>query len=394
MNTIATYYAQPYLKSLEAKVLAITEEGVVLDRTICYPEGGGQSGDRGSIGGCPLLDTIKDEQKHIFHKVQEPTFSVGDTVSIDLDWEHRYHYMQMHTAQHIASGILFSRFGIGTVSVHQGEKALTIETDTANIDETLCYQLEDAVNKAVVEAHPVSYEVHTQKEAEALPLRRTIKVKGDGIRLVVIEGIDTIACGGLHTENTREVGLFQYTAQEKIRGHVRLVFSVGQKALEDIRENRSVVMKLSALFSAPKENLAAVAEVALRQAVLDKSLLQRKGQRLAEVMLEALVTKAEKIEGIPVVLWKVIDDLDFKQIAQVFALYPDLALCAAKEEEGRLLWLVGLSGKASSLFDFPKERAALLTSFQGKGGGRPPLWQGMGMGEAADFLDSFRRLLE
>jgi alanyl-tRNA synthetase len=95
-----------------------------------------------------------------------------------------------------------------------------------------------------------------------------------------------------------------------------------------------------------------------------------------------------------VVLWNVTDDLDFKQIAQAFAFYPDLALCAAKEEEGRLLWLVGLSGKASVLFDFPKERASLLASFQGKGGGRPPLWQGMATGSATDFLESFRRLLE
>ena len=394
MNTSAIYYEQPYLKTLKAKVLAITEEGVVLDRTICYPEGGGQSGDRGSIGGCPLIDTVKDEQKHIFHKVQEPIFSVGDTVSIDLDWEHRYHYMQMHTAQHIASGILFSRFGIGTVSVHQGEKALTIETDKPTIDEALCYQLEDAVNTAVAEAHPVSYEVHTQKEAEALPLRRTIKVKGDGIRLVVVEGIDTIACGGLHVENTREVGLFQYTAQEKIRGHVRLVFFVGKEALADIRENRCTLAKLSALFSAPKENLAEVAEAALRQASLDKSLAQRKGQRLAEVLLASMVDKAGQREGVPVVLWNVIDDLDFKQIAQVFALYPDLALCAAKEEDGKLFWLIGLNGKAASFLDFPKERATLLPSFQGKGGGRPPLWQGVGVGKATAFLDSFRRLLE
>jgi alanyl-tRNA synthetase len=394
MTTIATYYEQPYLKTLEAKVLAISEKGVVLDRTICYPEGGGQSGDIGSIGGCPLLDTVKDEQKHIFHKVQEPTFSVGDTVSIDLDWEHRYHYMQMHTAQHIASGILFSRFGIGTVSVHQGEKILTIETDASTIDETSCYQIEDAVNTAVAEAHPVSYEVHTQKEAENLPLRRTIKVKGDGIRLVVIEGIDTIACGGLHTSNTSEVGLFQYTGQEKIRNHVRLVFSVGQEALSDIRSNRATLAKLSTLFSAPKELLVEVAEAAIHQAVLDKSLLQKKGQRLAEVMLETLVSKAEEREGVAVVLWNVTDDLDFKQIAQAFAFYPDLALCAAKEEEGRLLWLVGLSGKASVLFDFPKERASLLASFQGKGGGRPPLWQGMATGSATDFLESFRRLLE
>jgi alanyl-tRNA synthetase len=394
MNTLAIYYEQPYLKTLEAKVLSLTDKGVVLDRTICYPEGGGQSGDTGTIGGCPLLDTVKDEQKNIFHKVQEPSFAVGDTVSIDLDWNHRYHYMQMHTAQHIASGILFSRFSISTVSVHQGEKFLTIETNASNIDEETCYQVEDAVNKAVSEAHGVVYEVHTQAEAEALDLRRSIKVKGDGIRLVVIEGIDTIACGGLHTANTSEVGLFQYLTQEKIRGHVRLVFAVGIEALCEIRENRATLTKLSALFSSPRDQLVSVAEAAMRQSVQDKSLLQRKSQQLSNLLLDSLVREAEKIEGVPVVLYHVTEDLDFKQIAQSFALYPDLALCAAKEDEGRLLFLVGLSGKASSFFDFPKDRSQLLTPFQGKGGGKPPLWQGMATGHPSDFLALFRRLLQ
>jgi alanyl-tRNA synthetase len=66
-------------------------------------------------------------------------------------------------------------------------------------------------------------------------MRRSIKVEGDGVRLVVVDDVDTVACGGLHVANTAEIELLHYYGQEKIRGHIRLIFTVGQVAREEIR---------------------------------------------------------------------------------------------------------------------------------------------------------------
>lgn len=117
MKTEQVYYGQPYLQEIEAKVLAIDGLEVVLDRTICYPEGGGQPGDRGTMGESRILDTHKGGEGMILHKVDHVTFQVGDTVRVKLDWNHRHFYMQAHTAQHMISGILFSKHQIGTVAI-------------------------------------------------------------------------------------------------------------------------------------------------------------------------------------------------------------------------------------------------------------------------------------
>ncbi len=388
MNSRPVYYEEPLLKTLEATVVAITDGGVILDQTICYPEGGGQSGDRGTVGGCPLLDTVKDKEV-ILHKVERPTFAVGDTVLIELDWDHRYHYMQMHTAQHVASGILYSHFSIGTVSVHLGENILTIETDQDEISELDCYTLEDLVNQSIREAHPLHYREEVREDVEKLSLRRSVKVANSTVRLVVVDGVDVAACGGLHLANTRDVLLFQYEGQEKLRNHVRLIFSVGEKALSSIRENRRLVNQLCTLHSAQKENLLEVEKQLLTQVAQDRYLLQKKAERVAALTLASLIAKADRINTIPLVLWEVEEDIDLKQVASAFAQVEDVALCAAKVEKGKLLWLVGLGGKASTLLDFNASRKRLLAPIEGKGGGRDTLFQGVGSGEPKTLFSTF-----
>ena len=393
MNSRPVFYENPYLKSLEATVVAISEDGILLDKTICYPEGGGQSGDRGRVGGCTLLDTIKGTEGNILHKVENPTFSVGDTVLIELDWDHRYHYMQMHTAQHVASGIMHSQFSIGTVSVHQGEKILTIETDQDEISSLTCYALEEKVNRSVREGHPLRYEVESHQDALKLPLRRSIKVESEEIRLVIIEDVDVAACGGLHLANTSEVVLFQYEGQEKLRGHVRLIFSVGEEALKRIRENRTLVDNLCTLHSAQRDTLLEVETKFMDQVARDRYLLGKKSERVASLMLASLVVQADLLKNTPIVLWDVEEDIDMKQVASAFSQMEDLALCAAKRENGKLLWLVGLAGKASALMDFNASRKRLLDPISGKGGGKGSLFQGVGTGDPKTFFSTFAKVL-
>lgn len=393
MHSYPVYYEQPYLTSLEATVVSITDKGVILDRTICYPEGGGQSGDRGEIGGCALLDTTKDDEHTIYHHVENPTFQEGETVSIALDWKYRYRFMQMHTAQHMASGLLFSHFGIQTVSVHQGQSILTIETDALQIPLETCHLLEDLVNEQILASHAVHYEVHTQASAQELGLRRSIKVEGDGVRLVVVEDVDTIACGGLHVANTREIGLFHYAGQEKIRSHIRLIFTVGKTAKQMIRRTEAVAAELGTLFSAPLQELVAVATQAVEQASLDKRELLKAQERIAALELDKRVQKTAVKDGVPVLVWDVDADLSLKDIGLAVLSYPDLALCAAKQDGQRVLWLIALQGRASELLDFPQAKQALLATINAKGGGKSPLYQGAGTGDPEALFSAFRERL-
>lgn len=393
MLSYPVYYEQPYLTSLEATVVSLSSKGVILDRTICYPEGGGQSGDIGLVGGCTLVDTTKDDEHTIYHHVENPTFKEGEKVLIELDWKHRYHFMQMHTAQHVASGLLFSEFGIQTVSVHQGQSILTIETDALQIPLETCHLLEDLVNEQILASHAVHYEVHTQASAQELGLRRSIKVEGDGVRLVVVEDVDTIACGGLHVANTREIGLFHYAGQEKIRSHIRLIFTVGKTAKQMIRRTEAVAAELGTLFSAPLQELVAVATQAVEQASLDKRELLKAQERIAALELDKRVQKTAVKDGVPVLVWDVDADLSLKDIGLAVLSYPDLALCAAKQDGQRVLWLIALQGRASELLDFPQAKQALLATINAKGGGKSPLYQGAGTGDPEALFSAFRERL-
>jgi alanyl-tRNA synthetase len=384
IQTEAVYYQEPYRKELDAKVLAIDGNIVILDRTICYPEGGGQPGDRGMIGSSRLLDTQKTEEHEIHHIVDKPTFSVGDEVHISLDWPHRYFYMQEHAAQHTISGTLFTRFSIGTVAVHEGEEILTVETDQNEIPLETCYALEDAINQVIREGHAIHYGEMSHEDAEKLGMRRSIKVSGP-VRIVVIDGVDMIACGGLHVANTREIGLVQYVGQEMIRSHVRLVFRVAENALREIRHNRNLVEKLCALHSATPIDLL---EVEQRQLDAYHTLKAED----AHLKLDICRSHLSTLHG--VATWDITSEVfDLKDLAQCLDPQTDLALCAVRQEGEKLYWLMAFCGSYRG-FAFNAHRTDLLGPIHGKGGGRDPLYQGMGEGAPEALFQAFSRVLE
>ena len=137
------YYKDPYLKETEATVVEIRNGMVVFDKTIFYPECGGQPGDRGSFGKWVISDTRKDKDGTPLHVIEGELPPLGTTETLSLDWDHRYFYMKEHTAQHLLSSLLYHMYSIGTVAVHQGEEILTIETDRSDIDEDVLLSVEE-----------------------------------------------------------------------------------------------------------------------------------------------------------------------------------------------------------------------------------------------------------
>ena len=101
------YYEMPYEREVTATVTAVEGNMVFFDKTIFYPEGGGQPGDRGVFNGYEIVDTRKvgDEVAHIFNSTEG--LSVGSEGKLVLDWDHRYAFMKRHSAQHLLSSIFF-----------------------------------------------------------------------------------------------------------------------------------------------------------------------------------------------------------------------------------------------------------------------------------------------
>lgn len=381
------YYQNSYTQVLEATIVSLGErQGVpfaILDKTICYPEGGGQPGDRGTLSGIPIIDTISDNDGQILHLLESNTsLSVGRTVSIELDWRHRYDYMQQHTAQHLLSGILHTHLSIGTVAVHLGHDDLSIELDRETLSDEDIQIVEAAANDAIRKAVTITTFEVTQQGVEELDLRRPVKVAGD-VRIVQIGQFDEIACGGVHVADTSELMYISYLRSERIRGHLKTYWLAGQRAINSIRMNRQIVDTAGTLLSLPISQIPEGITMMQEQLTHARYQVRQLSLRLATEKINQAISNEKQSGsiGIPMITldatpW---EEDEYKALPEAFLSIPALLLGVVRiREDGKLGWMVVVKGLEDQAI-FTAVRTEALPIIDGKGGGKPPLWQGVGM---------------
>lgn len=221
------------LAQCEATVLACDEAGVVLDRTVFYPLGGGQAGDAGTLTAAsgavlPLADTRKHPVRpgDILHVpaagADLSAFAPGTRVVAAIDAERRRAHMRFHTATHLLCALV--PHPVDGCSITAGYARLDF-----HMNEPLDKQaLTDGIARLVAEAHPVSHRWIGEAELDANPqLVRSMSVqppRGSGrVRVLEIEGVDLQPCGGTHVANTAEVGPVIVTKIEKKSAMTRRV---------------------------------------------------------------------------------------------------------------------------------------------------------------------------
>ena len=201
----------PYLRTCEAKVLAVHGDAVELDRTVFYPLGGGQAGDTGRLGPWRVLDTRKgataDSVLHILEPGSAPT--VGSTFEAQLDWERRHRLMRLHTALHLLGAVVKAPVTGGRI----GEDKAHLDFDV-DMSRLVAAELESELGQLVAKAVDTRVRWITDAELDARPeLVKTMSVappRGEGrVRLLEIPGVDLQACGGTHVANTAEIGKLQ-----------------------------------------------------------------------------------------------------------------------------------------------------------------------------------------
>ncbi len=231
METALLYYQDVYLRESSAKILDIKTDTqgpwLLPDQTIFYPGGGGQPADSGTING-KTVESIRKEEKQIWHLVPGFQDKAGDSIHMKIDWQRRFYMMQQHSGQHLISNVAMD-YKFNTVSVHFGEDHTLIEFDTAQAEARILTELEEKVNTLIRDHLPLHIHWADREAAKKFPLRRPA---GDWelLRILEIEGRDYSACGGTHVSNTAEIGLVKIIGTEKIRGHLRIQFVIGQKA--------------------------------------------------------------------------------------------------------------------------------------------------------------------
>jgi alanyl-tRNA synthetase len=161
-KTEKTFYNYISAAPFEAEILELRPSGdgktvIVLDKSIFYPDGGGQPADRGTINGVSLLD-VRDNDGEISHLV-----STADAVKLKpgkaeclLDLRRRRDYTALHSGQHILSGTIISMIGAPTVSMHLGDETYTIDVDTPEMSDEFLLTVEEAVANVIEENRPVT----------------------------------------------------------------------------------------------------------------------------------------------------------------------------------------------------------------------------------------------
>ena len=236
---------------------------VALDKTAFFPEQGGQEADRGYLDEFSVLD-VQVKYGKIWHQVDmmsEPLanpFHEGNCIYCVVDWENRFRNMQMHTGEHIFSGLVHSTYGYDNVGFHLSSRTATMDYNGKLTGDQL-HELEMEANRIIAANRPVRAWYPTENELATLTYRSKKEIDGP-LRLVEIEGVDLCACCAPHVRLTGEVGCFKIIGWENYKGGVRVSYRCGFRAMEDYDARLSLLTKLSQVLSVKPEELGDAVE--------------------------------------------------------------------------------------------------------------------------------------
>ena len=224
--TIKLFRTDPYLRETESIITGLSEAGgVIVDRSVFYPAGGGQPGDTGKLtwntGSACIVDSRNCGHEDVELVLAEgaATPPTGEAARQELDWNRRFCHMRIHTALHLLSVVVPFPVSGGAISAEKGRLDFNMPEAVANKDE-----LEGQLNRLVERDLPVTEDWITDEELAANPsLVKTMSVKppiGAGrVRLVRIgeldDQIDLQPCGGTHVARTGEIGALAIGKVEK-----------------------------------------------------------------------------------------------------------------------------------------------------------------------------------
>lgn len=357
-----------YLSEFESRVESVKEVNgkyeVILSQTAFFPTQGGQNHDEGTIDGIEVLDvTIKDD---IITHVLKEKVDEGSNVKGKVDFEHRFRNMQMHSGEHIFSGLAHKLFGAENVGFHLSDNSATIDLNI-KLSEADLKKIESLVNNAIIKNIDIVATIYKNGEEKDIEYRSKKELSGD-IRLVEIKDIDICACCAPHVKSTGEIQLFKITSFENYKEGVRINYLCGLRAIENYDESLENLKSISKALSVKQGDESKGVEKLLS----DDRLLKDKNAFLLKKLVE-----------------KEIEKTDFSK-ENVFILLPDYlkdflryAMDLAKEKSsGRIgVFCEDESHMARFLIESETEdlrelNSVLKEKYSAKGGGKPNSIQG------------------
>ena len=215
-------YNDSYLQDFEAIVTDVVGTGIVLDKTVFYPGGGGQPCDTGTIkwdGGSTEVSKVSRVDGKLVHKVEDSMPDVGESITGVIDWDKRYQLMRTHTALHILCGVVWRDYAAQVTGGNMTPLQARMDFELSEMSSGFASEIENRVNQEVQAERDIKVFNLSREEAFKIPdlIRMKINKLPDSIsevRIVDISGLDLQADGGTHVHNSRDVGNIRVIGHE------------------------------------------------------------------------------------------------------------------------------------------------------------------------------------
>jgi alanyl-tRNA synthetase len=392
------------------------EEGlIVLKDTPYYAEAGGQVGDTGKLfndhAQINVVDTFSPVSGLILHKskIESGSIKVGDKVTAVVDAEKRDATRRNHTATHLVHAAL--REVLGT---HVKQAGSVVAPNYLRFDfthyqpmsETEISEIEDLVNRYILENHPVNTNIMAIEEAMRGGAMALFGEKyGSDVRVLSVgDGVfSKELCGGTHVKATGDIGAFKITSDEAIASGVRRIRAItGFDAFDRFREDERLIDRSLAALKTQRDNLPNAIERLQEEVKRTRKEIEDLKLKIATGALGTATAngdEARDVSGVKV-LGKIVDGLDANGQRQLsdtlLARLKSGVVVLGREAEGKVSIIVRVSDDLTSRVKAGNVIKEIVPIVGGKGGGRPDMAEGGGTdpGRLSEAIDASYAVIE
>lgn len=327
MATRRLYWEEPHARTFTGRILRVfLRDGrlaAVLDRTLFYPEGGGQPCDRGHLfladsdlserlGQRELVVAgVEEENGEIIHMLDTEGLCLDDlrqgsldpdspcpggleypeggyAVRGTIDRKRRSDFMQQHSGQHILSRAFEEVLDARTVGFHLSDDYVSVDLDIGLVSSEDVDRVEDRANEVVFQDVPVFAREYAKDDLPS-GVRSRFGVEADRIRVIYIGDFDACPCAGTHLTSSGQVGLIKVNQTDRAHGGVRVVFRCGGRALADYREKQSLLDDAARILSRPVHDVPEAILATLNKFQDVQERLTEAQEALLDFEIEALL---------------------------------------------------------------------------------------------------------
>jgi len=389
--------------NLSSEVTITPTHFAVLDRTLFYPEGGGQLGDQGILGNSRVADTVI-ENGIIYHLTDGP-IPLGE-ISGNVDWERRRQLMDHHTAVHVVGGSAREILGphIWQAGSNKGARYARIDlTHHSRISRDDLNMIEDHSNDVIASKIPVEKTVMQRADADqkfGFELYQGGPPKNSEIRVIRIGDHDVQACGGTHHDNVGKIGELRIIRSSQVQDGVeRLQIVAGETARDHAREQERLLRESSHVLGVSSEDLPAAVSRFFEEWKEQQKKIESLESEIVRLRTGGSGGDAVERDGIRYAIMELQGGMKalMKMLGELTrdSSRPTLAILATKDEGGKIIVACTEESSASEAHNAVEILNEISIHIDGGGGGSATMAQGGGSKPEGipDALDAARKHL-